>query len=49
MNEKSSPPIARKRLAIAPVLLALVVYHFFLALYLSFVKQVRKSLLFPGG
>ena len=49
MKKKLGQTIFWKRFKIAPVLLALTLYHFFLSMYLSLVKQVRKSLIFPGG
>ncbi|MFH1800252.1 MAG: hypothetical protein ABH891_05355 [Candidatus Omnitrophota bacterium] len=49
MNKRPSRSISWKRCLAVPVLLVLMVYHFLLAMYLSLVKQIRKSLLFPGG
>jgi small-conductance mechanosensitive channel len=49
MKKRLDRSIFWKRFMVAPILLVLMLYHFFLSMYLFLAKHVRKSLLFPGG
>lgn len=48
-NNKEHNNIRCRRIMNMPVVIFLLVYHFSLSLYLYIIKQIRKTVMFPGG
>lgn len=38
-----------RRILNMPVVIFLLIYHFSLSIYLYIIKQIRKTVMFPGG